>query len=322
MAKTLAQKSSYQLFLWGLLLVTFATVADSILNAVLFGEGSLQEQLLSPSYHELAIRFLFSTFILAAIYLGMHYLANSAQKESSLQQHNHDLDLVRQDLEEFQDDALRKLRNTSTQLETAIALLSHQNALDSEEKTRFFIENAGKISNRMNGLLEMSLLLTDLPVGQPHRGLVKLDDLAHDVVAELRGKHADRQVEFRIQPWISGWCDQRMIRQVIYNLFCNAMEFIPKSRQGCIEFGAFDRSSQKVLFVRDNGTGFSAAQAKRLFDPFREIAHDPDLPQDTLRLALARRIIHRHGGQIWAEGVQGVSGTVFFTYYSVQPHES
>lgn len=317
MIKTLAQKSSYLLFLWGLLLVPFATVADSVLAAVLFGEGSIQQRLLSPSYHELAIRVLFSTFILAAIYLGMHYLANSAQKESSLQLRNHDLDLVRQDLEEFQDDVLRKLRNTSTELETAIDLLKDQNSRNFDEKTRFFIENADKISNRMYRLLEMSLSLTDLPVGEPHRGLVKLDELAHDVVAELRGKKADRQVEFKIQPWISGWCDQGMIRQVIYNLFCNAMDFIPESRQGRIEFGAFDRSSQKVLFVRDNGTGFSAAQAKRLFDPFREIAHDPDLPQDTLRLAHSRRIIHRHGGQIWAEGVQGASGTVFFTYYSV-----
>jgi len=317
LTKTLAQKSSYRLFLWGLLLVPFATVADSILAAVLFDVGSLQEQLFSPSYHELAIRVLFSTFILAAIYLGMHYLANSAQKETSLQQHNRDLGLASQDLEEFQDDFLRKLRNTSVELDTALDLLKSQNGRAIDEKTRFFIENACKISSKLNNQLEMSLVLTDLPVGEPHRQMVKLDQLAHDVVAELQGVRMGRQVAFKIQPWISGWCDQKMMRCVIHNLFCSAMNFIPKSRQGCIEFGAFDRGNQKILFVRDNGTGFSDAQAKRLFEPFRDISHDPDLPKDTIKLAHTRRIIHRHGGQIWAEGIQGAGGTIFFTYYTL-----
>ncbi len=155
MTKTLAQKSSYRLFLWGLLLVPFATVADAILTAVLFGEGSVQEQLFSPSHHELALRVLFSTFILAAIYLGMHYLANCAQKESSLQQSNRDLGLVRQDLEEFQDDLLRHLRNTSAELDTSIARMKNQGSGEFDEKTLFFMENAFRTSDKLNRQLEM-----------------------------------------------------------------------------------------------------------------------------------------------------------------------
>lgn len=317
MTKTLAQRSSYRLFLWGLLLIPFATVADSVLAAILFGEGSIQEKLFSPSYHELALRVLFSTFILAAIYLGMHYLANCAQKESGLQQRNRDLGLVQQDLEEFQDDLLRHLRNTSAELETSIARLKSQSDADFDEKTRFFMENACRSSHKLHQQLEMSLALAELPGGEPHRAWERLDKLALDVVAELQSKQPDRQIEFVVQPWISGWCDPKMLRLVIYNLFCNAMDFIPKARQGRIEFGTFDRSNQKVLYVRDNGTGYSDAQAKRIFEPFRDISHDPDLPKDTIRLANTRRIIHRHGGQIWAEGVQGAGGTVFFTYYSL-----
>lgn len=316
MPKTLAQRSSYRLFLWGLLLVPCAAVADSALDAVFFHAGTVQEQLFTPSYHELAARVLFSTFILAAIYLGMHYLANTAQKEASLQQRNKDLALARQDLEELQDDLLRQLRNTAAQLATSLDLLKIQCDLELDEKTRFLTDNACKSSSKLSNQLQISLTLTGLSFGEPRREQVKLDKLALDVVAEVQSKQPGRQIEFKVQPWVVGWCDPKMLRQVIYNLFCNASDFIPPSRQGRIEFGSFDRDGQKVLFVRDNGTGYSDAQAQRLFDAFRDGAHDQDLPKDRIRLAIARHIVHRHGGQIWAEGIQGAGGTIFFTYYS------
>jgi light-regulated signal transduction histidine kinase (bacteriophytochrome) len=315
--KTLAQKSSYRLFLWGLLLVACAAIADSALDAVLFHAGSLREQLFTPGYRELAARVLFSTFILAAIYLGMHYLANNAHKEAALQQSNLDLALARKDLEELQEDLLRHLRNSAAQLATSLDLLKDQCDAGLDEKTRFLMENAGKSSRRLNDQLEMSLALTGLSFGEPRREQVKLDKLALDVVAEVQGRQTGRQIEFKVQPWIIGWCDPKMLRQVIYNLLCNACDFIPPARKGRVEFGCLNRDGQKILYVRDNGIGYSDAQAQRLFDAFRDGGQDPELPRDTIRLAIARHIVYRHGGQIWAEGVQGVGGTIFFTYYSV-----
>lgn len=313
MPKNLSQRSSFQLFLWGLLLIPFAFVADSVLDAVLFGEGGVQEQLFSPTNHELAVRTLFSIFILAAIYLGMHYLAKTGQRESALQQSNKDLGLVRQDFEEFHEDLLRQLRNTSAGLTTSVELLKTQCSPTFDEKTQFFMENIYNTNNKLNEQLEISLALSELPLGEPRRVYVKLDALALDVVEELKNKQPDKQVEFKIKPWITAWCDPKMFRQVLYNLFSNAMDFIPQSRQGTIELSMFQRNGQNVFFVRNNGTGFSEAQAKRLFNTFRDNPQDADLPKDTIRLASARRIVHRHGGQIWAEGIQDVSGTIYFT---------
>ncbi|MCK4506973.1 MAG: hypothetical protein KAU27_00420 [Desulfuromonadales bacterium] len=317
MPKNLSQKSSFRLFLWGLLLIPFATVADAVLDAVLFNEGSIQEQLFSPTHHELAIRILYSVFILAAIYLGMHYLANTAQKEGTLRQSNMDLGLAKHDFEEFHDDILRQLRNTATELATSVELLKSQCSHDLDEKTQFFVENICNTSDRLNEQLEITLTLTELSFGEPRREQVKLDELALDIVDELKNKHPERQIEFKIQPWITAWCDPKMLRHVIYSLFSNAIGFIPQSRQGKIEFGMFHRNNQKVFFVRDNGTGFSEAQAKRLFDTFRDNLQDSELPKDSIRLASARRTIHRHGGQVWAEGIQDAGGTIFFTYNSV-----
>ena len=317
MPKNLSQRSSFRLFVWGFVLIPFAFLADAVLNAVLFNEGNIQEQLFSPSPHQFAVRVLFSVFILAAIYLGMHYLANTAQKEGSLQQSNKDLGLVRQDFEEFQDDLLRQLRNTSAGLSTSVELLKAQCSQEFDEKTQFFMENLYKANSKLNEQLEISLALTELPLGEPQRSQAKLDILALDVVEELKSMQPDRTIEFKIQPWMTAWCDSKMLRQVIYILFCNAMDFIPQSRHGKIEFGMFHRNSQKVFFVRDNGTGFSEAQAKRLFDAFRDNPLGSNLPKDTIRLASARRIISRHGGQIWAEGIEDTAGTVLFTCESL-----
>ncbi|MDH3870006.1 MAG: hypothetical protein OET08_11575 [Desulfuromonadales bacterium] len=83
MAKTLSQKSSFRLFLWGMVLVPFAVISDVILDAVLFSDGSIQEQLFSPTTQEVAIRLLFSTFILAAIYLGIHISGENLPERGS-----------------------------------------------------------------------------------------------------------------------------------------------------------------------------------------------------------------------------------------------
>jgi light-regulated signal transduction histidine kinase (bacteriophytochrome) len=314
LAKNLSQRSSFRLFLWGILLIPFSFVADAILDAVIFSEGSIQEQLFSPTYHELAIRVLSGIFILAAIYLGMHYLANTAHKEGMLLQTNQDLRLLRQDFEEFHDDLLRQLRNTSSELVTSVELLKTQCGHDFDEKAHFFTEGVCDTGKKLNQQLDISLAVTELPFGEPRREQVKLDKLAFDISEELKSKQPDREIEFRIQPWINDWCDRKMIRLVVYNLFKNAMDFIPHSRKGHVEFGMFSRDGKKIFFVRDNGTGFSDAQAKRLFDAFRNNSQDSGLPKDTVRLATAKRIIHRHGGQIWAEGIQAVGGTIYFTH--------
>ena len=296
-----------------MVLVPFAVIFDVILEAVLFSDGSIQEHLFSPTSHEVAIRLLFSTFILAAVYLGIHYLAKTSQKEAALLSREQDLSLVRQDLEEFHEILSRQLRQTSASLTSTFELLQAQCSNDFDEKTLFFMENVYNCSSKLNEQLDINQALTELAGGEPHREKIRLDFLAKEVVEELQQNYPDRELEFKIQPWLSDWCDQKMLRLIIYNLFCNAIDFIPASRQGQIELGMFNRNEQKVFFVRDNGTGYSNAQAKRLFDAFQDNSLDSELPKDSVTLANVRRVISRHSGQIWAEGVEGAGGTVFFT---------
>jgi light-regulated signal transduction histidine kinase (bacteriophytochrome) len=294
LAKTLSQKSSFRLFLWGTVLVPFAFISDAILEAVLFGGRSIQDQLLSPNSHEMAIRLLFGIFILAAIYLGMHYLAKTSQKEAALLSRGQDLSLAKQDLEDFHQDLSRQLRQTSASLTSTVELLQAQCSRDFDDKTSFFMESVYNCSSKLNEQLDINHAVSEITCGEPHREKIRLDFLANEVVKELQQKHPDRELEFIIQPWLS-------------------IDFIPVSQKGRIELGMFNRNEQKVFFVRDNGTGYSNAQAKRLFDAFQDNSLDSELPKDAVTLANVRRVISRHSGQIWAEGVEGAGGTVFFT---------
>jgi len=285
---------------------------------VLFDAGTVVEQLLSPSYHQIAIRFLFSTFMLAAIYLGMHYLAHTAQREKALMQAKEDLALVRQDVEDFNQDILQHLRNTSSEINTAMALLKAQCEDELDGKARFLVQSVVSCSEKLNRQLDTGLALVDLPVSQTRRERIKVDKLAAEIMEELLHKHPDRMIECKIQPWVTIVSDYQMIKVVIHQLFCNAIDFIPADRKGRIELGMYHRGEQKVLFVRDNGTGFSEAQAKRLFEAFRDSSLDKSLPKDTTKLACAQRVIHRLGGQIWAEGAAGTGGSVYFTYHGAK----
>ena len=318
MSRTLSQKALLRLILWGLVLIPLANIADVIMDAVLFAEGTLSQQVLSPSSQELAMRVLFSVFILAAIYLGMHYLANTAEREQALHQRTLDLDRARQDLEDFNHDLLQQLRNTSSEIRTSMTLLETQCAQELDDKTHYFLKAIGNGHAKLDSQLDISCDLMNLPLHQPQREQIKIDKLALEIRDELIRRHPHREIEFSIQPWITIVSDREMIRQVLSQLFCNAMDFIPASQKGRIALSMYHRGTQKVLYVRDNGTGFTDDQAKRLFDPFRNSSHDETLPKNTTRLAGAQRVIQRLGGQIWAEGAEGAGGTIYFTYYPAQ----
>jgi signal transduction histidine kinase len=314
MAKSLSQKLSWRLFIWGLILVPFFVVADSVLQAVLFNGGNIREQILFPADNILFSRLLVSIFILGGIYLGMHFLANTSRKEMRLQQRGKDLGAAKQDVEILHEDSYSHLRNSSSELATTLALLGEQ-CQEIDEKTLFFIEKIQRSSDKIIRQLDINQTLTEQSLGEPYRERVRIDKLACEIAEKIKEQHPDRKVTFTIQPLVRCWCDRRMLRQIIENLFINAMAFIPDTREGEVEFGMLYRNNQAVFFVRDNGCGFTKAQAKRLFEPFRDTTQDPDLPSDTTLLSNTRRIVHRHGGQMWAEGVKDVGGTYFFTYY-------
>jgi signal transduction histidine kinase len=137
-------------------------------------------------------------------------------------------------------------------------------------------------------------------------------DLAHqarDILDELHAAEPDRRVDVAIPVALPAHGDPRLVRVVLENLLRNAWKFTSKRDTARIELGA----AGSAFFVRDNGAGFDPARADQLFTPFHRLHTAADFEGTGVGLATAQRIVHRHGGRIWADSVPGRGATFYFT---------
>jgi light-regulated signal transduction histidine kinase (bacteriophytochrome) len=102
------------------------------------------------------------------------------------------------------------------------------------------------------------------------------------------------------------------MRIVLENLMNNAWKFTDKNDEACIEIGSEVKNGETVYSIRDNGVGFDMAYASKLFSPFQRLHGINEFPGTGIGLATVQRIIHRHGGRIWAEATEGEGATFFF----------
>jgi light-regulated signal transduction histidine kinase (bacteriophytochrome) len=134
----------------------------------------------------------------------------------------------------------------------------------------------------------------------------------------LQEEQPGRQVKFVIQPSLNTNGDPRLLEIALSNLLDNAFKFTGKTPQAHIEFGQTEIEGQKAFFVRDNGVGFDMAMAKKLFGAFQRMHKASDYPGTGVGLTTVQRIIHRHGGRIWAESAINQGATFYFTIEEIQ----
>jgi light-regulated signal transduction histidine kinase (bacteriophytochrome) len=142
---------------------------------------------------------------------------------------------------------------------------------------------------------------------------VNLSELASKIADNLHGSQPERQVEVVIQEGIKAVGDQRLINIVLENLLGNAWKFTSKHSDTRIEFGMQNQNGIPVYFIRDNGAGFDMNYAQKLFGAFQRLHTLNEFPGTGVGLATVQRIIHRHGGKVWAEGKTEKGATFYFT---------
>jgi light-regulated signal transduction histidine kinase (bacteriophytochrome) len=120
-------------------------------------------------------------------------------------------------------------------------------------------------------------------------------------------------VETRIRPGVVVSGDGQLLRIALSNLLENAWKFTARQPAARIEFGLTSAAGESTYFVRDNGAGFDMTYADRLFGPFQRLHLATEFPGSGIGLATVRRIIHRMGGRVWAEGLVGRGATFHFT---------
>jgi light-regulated signal transduction histidine kinase (bacteriophytochrome) len=137
--------------------------------------------------------------------------------------------------------------------------------------------------------------------------------MAGAVIADLRKAEPERRVTDCVAPCVEVTADPRLLKVVMENLLGNAWKYTGKCRDARIEFGVEEDRGETVYFVRDNGAGFDMAYADKLFLPFHRLHKAAEFPGIGIGLATVQRIIHRHGGQIWAESAVGEGATFYCT---------
>ncbi len=142
---------------------------------------------------------------------------------------------------------------------------------------------------------------------------IDLRDLARDVFESVISTLPDTSVRFELGELPSIQGDRSLLRQVLFNLIDNAVKFSRNQPAPVIEVGCTDEAGVTAFFVRDNGVGFDAQYSHKLFGVFQRLHGDAEFEGTGIGLALVQRIIHRHGGKVWATSVRGSGATFYFT---------
>jgi len=142
---------------------------------------------------------------------------------------------------------------------------------------------------------------------------VDLTVLAHQVLANLGQSEPERKVDTLVWEGMHARGDPRLLRVALENLLGNAWKFSGKSPAPHLEFGLLRDGDKSTYFVRDNGAGFDMAHADKLFDAFQRLHAMDEFPGTGVGLATVQRIIHRHGGRIWAHAEPEKGATFYFT---------
>ena len=170
-------------------------------------------------------------------------------------------------------------------------------------------EATARMDQLINGLLNLS------QIGRAtlRTGPVNLSALAAEVAAELHESEPKRAVVFTITPNLYADGDSNLLRSVLQNLLGNAWKYTSKHDSAHIEFGATQTEGKTVFHVRDDGAGFNPEYAGKLFTAFQRLHRADEFPGTGIGLMVVQKILQRHGGKIWAEGLEDKGATFYFT---------
>ncbi len=240
-------------------------------------------------------------------------LAVRASKD--LEEANRELEGTNRELEAFSYSVSHDLRAPLRTIDGFSQILQedYERALDDEG-----VDYLGRVraaSRHMATLIDDLLDLSRVGRRPLRREPVDLASLAAGIIEELRASQPGRDVEFVAGENITAWGDASLLKVALENLLGNAWKFTARERGARIEFGA-DRDPGPgflVYYVRDNGAGFDQAYADKLFGAFQRLHGQDEFEGTGIGLATVARIVHRHGGRVWAEGRVGEGATFYFT---------
>jgi len=322
---------------WGIFLVIAVLTPAAIINswamgrtitdrigklrdgASVIGEGNLDYRIDikgNDEFTDLSGSFNTMTAKLHGSYLDLeNEVAEHKRTEDALRKAHDELEAANKELESFSYSVSHDLRAPLRIIDgfSKMILEDYAGKLDEEGKDLF--RRTCAASQRMGLLIDGLLNLSSISRSELVREKVDLSAQARDIAGGLKKVQPARKVEFVIADGLVDEGDGRQLYVVLQNLLGNAWKFTEKKEKAQIEFGVAHHDGKPVYFVSDDGAGFDMAYINKLFGPFQRLHSAEDFLGIGIGLATVQRIIHRHGGRIWAEGEVEKGATFHFTLH-------
>lgn len=225
---------------------------------------------------------------------------------------------VNRELEAFAYSVSHDLRAPLTAVNGFAELLLREYAPKLDQTAQRYLTRIREGSTRMTSLIQDLLNLSRVTSQVVERQTVDLVSLANETLKTQRDLNPTRQVTLKAPDTLQVNADMRLLGIAMTNLVENAWKYTSKVANAQIEIGMTEHDGEKIYFVKDNGAGFDAKYAERLFRPFVRLHSEKEFPGTGIGLATVARIINRHGGRIWAEASFQQGATFFFTLPNVE----
>ncbi len=224
-----------------------------------------------------------------------------------------DLKRTNESLEAFSYSVSHDLRAPLRRIQMYAQMIKEDYSRKLDEKGKEYIQSMSYNTQIMQDLIDALLKLSRYSRGSLNRSRTDLTALVRMTLEENAKSRPERKVEMVVADGVTVDGDPALLQVVIANLITNAWKFTKGRPVAKIEFGTAKIEGKDVYFIRDNGAGFSMENVKRLFNPFQRLHTETEFPGIGIGLAMVQRIIHRHGGRIWAEGEPDKGAIFYFT---------
>ncbi len=237
----------------------------------------------------------------------------NADLEDRVRRRTSQLEAANKELEAFAYSVSHDLRTPLRGIDGWSLALVEDYASQLDERAHGYLDRVRAETQRMGQLIDDLLQLSRVTRSEMATGVVDLTSIAQTIAAGLSEINSGRRIEFTIAGGLAATGDARLLEIALSNLFANAVKFTGPRAEARIEFGRTERDGKGAFYVRDNGVGFEMAFAGTLFGAFQRLHKSSEFPGTGIGLATVQRIIHRHGGCVWAEAQPDRGATFYFT---------